>query len=63
MQKERNGVLHLSRTEFRDFFDTQARNTVNLSGEAALKRIKAGRTDSGLAWTELVLLAALFPDE
>jgi hypothetical protein len=57
---EENGDLRFNQSEFREFFDTQARETVGLSGDAALKRIRSGRAGSNLAWTELSLLSTLF---
>jgi hypothetical protein len=57
-----NGTVCLSRREFHDYFDQQARRTVRLSGKKALRRIRAGRAGSSLAWSELSLLSTLLRD-
>lgn len=59
-RSETNGVVRLSQAELRELFDAQARETLGLSGDAALKRIRKGRAGSNLAWTGLTLLSALF---
>jgi len=56
---ETDGVLSLNQSELDGFFDFQARKLVHLSGDAALRRIRAGRAGSSLAWTELTLLSSL----
>jgi hypothetical protein len=58
-----NGVVRLSESEFLEFFDRQARHNLNMSGIEAMKRIRAGRAGSNLAWTELVLLSTLLAEE
>jgi hypothetical protein len=58
-----NGEVRLNHAEFWAFFDTQARNILGLSGDTALKRIRAGKAGSNLAWTDLVLLSSLLRDE
>lgn len=52
-------VVCASASEFEKFFDSQARRSVGLPGDTALKRIRSGKTKPSLAWTELVLLSAL----
>jgi hypothetical protein len=55
-------IRRLTRTQLVRFFDEQARDTLGLSGSAALKRIRSGRAGSNLAWTSLRLLSALFSE-
>ena len=61
-QQSENGIVRLTRAGLREFFDLQARKNVKMSGRAALRRIRAGRAGSNLAWAELSLLSSLVRD-
>ena len=50
-------------SDFERFFDSRARKTVRLSGQCALRRIRAGKTGHSLAWTELFLLSTLLKEK
>jgi hypothetical protein len=52
-------AVRLSRANFWDYFDSQARALLRVSGKKALKRICSGKAGSNLAWTELSLLSTL----
>lgn len=56
---ESEGFVSMDKVAFDGFFDAQARKLVNLSGEDALKTLRAGKSNGDLAWTELTLLASL----
>ncbi len=57
---KRRGVLSLNHSQFKDYFDFQARELVGKSGSKVLKTIKAGKAKSNLRWRKLVLLSGLF---
>ncbi|HTU43277.1 MAG TPA: hypothetical protein VMF10_16330 [Candidatus Aquilonibacter sp.] len=56
---EREGSVSLAPGQAEGLFDARARKLVKMSGKAALKRIRAGKCGSNLAWTELTVLSAL----
>jgi uncharacterized protein (DUF2461 family) len=59
----REETVFSSPAEFWKHFDSQARQTVHVSGKEALKRIRRGKYGSNLAWTELMLLSSLLQDQ
>jgi hypothetical protein len=56
---EQEGTLFVTRKQLLGLFDSRARKLVNMSGEAALQRIRGGKCSPNAAWTELSLLASL----
>jgi hypothetical protein len=58
-QLDNGGSVSLKPRDLRKYFDYRARKLLKMSGAAALKRVRAGKCSSNLAWTELTLLAAL----
>ena len=56
---ESEGFVSMDKAAFESFFDAQARKLVNLPGADALTRIRSGKINSDLAWTELSLFASL----
>lgn len=56
---EEEGTLSLSPIQAKNLFDARARKLVRMSGKQALKRIRAGKCGSNLAWSELTVLSAL----
>ena len=55
---EKEGTLSLTSSQAEGLFDARARKLVKMSGKNALKRIRAGKCGSNLAWTELTVLSA-----
>lgn len=56
---EQEGTLSVNRKQLFGLFDARARKLVKMSGELALKRIRAGKCGPEPAWVELSLLASL----
>lgn len=56
---EDTGTLSLTQSEAEGLFDHRARKLVKMSGKDALKRIRAGKCGSNLAWEELSVFSAL----
>lgn len=56
---EEKGTLSLTQSEAEGLFDHRARRLVGMSGKRALRRIRAGKCGSNLAWEELTVFSAL----